>query len=307
VTTGGTEGNRAGLSSARGIFPSTADGLTTALAYHSCAAHYSVPKALSALAIPSVQVRADARGEMDYGHLDTLLAEHGDRPAIVVATVGTTMTEAIDDLPTIAGLLDRHHIDQRHLHVDAALSGIPLALDGAFPLGHADSLAVSGYKFLGVKRVCGLVLGRHSARRLEPRIPYTATLDGTLTGSRDGIPALMMWYVVATRRDAGLRARAHAARHLAAWATAMINEVGWPAWRHPYAFTVVFPTPPAAVRARWTLANDADGQSHLICMPGVTMRQIHAFVGDLAQALRDEENPSQIRPRGYRTVAGRPG
>jgi histidine decarboxylase len=280
VTTGGTEGNRAGLSVARGICP------LTALAYHSSAAHYSVRKALAELAIPAVEVAAGAGGEMDYAHLARLLASHGDRPAIVVATVGTTMTEAVDDLTRITEVLDASRVMSRHVHVDAALSGIPLALDGDLPLGHADSIAVSGYKFLGAKRVCGLVLGRNKARHHEPRIAYTATLDGTLTGSRDGIPALMMWYVVATYGNDGLRARAHAARRLAERAVAMFTAAGWPAWRHPHAFTVVFPTPPAAVTDRWTLANDIDGRSHIVCMPGVTETQIRALAHDLARSAR---------------------
>jgi histidine decarboxylase len=283
VTTGGTEGNRAGLAAARGSFPLTREGTTTALAYYSRAAHYSVRKALAELAIPAVAVDARDGGELDCAHLDRLLARHGDRPAIVVATAGTTMTEAVDDSTRIVELLDTYGIARRHLHLDAALSGIPLALDGALPLGQADSIAVSGYKFLGAKRVCGLVLGRHRVRYHAPRIAYTATRDGTLSGSRDGIPALMMWYVVATHGADGLRARSHAARRLAERATALINAAGWPAWRHPHAFTVVFPTPPPEVTARWTLANDTDGRSHIVCMPGVTDAQVSAFAADLAR------------------------
>jgi histidine decarboxylase len=220
---------------------------------------------------------------MDHDHLARLLSVHGSGPAIVVATVGTTMTEAVDDLPRIRGLLRRYGVVDCHLHVDAALSGIPLALDGALPLGYADSIAVSGYKFLGAKRVCGLVLGRHRDRWREQRIAYTATLDGTLSGSRDGVPALMMWYVVATYGDDGLRARAAAARRMAALAVELIREAGWPAWRHPHGFTVVFPTPPEAVTSRWTLANDSDGRSHIVCMPGVSEAQVRAFASDLAR------------------------
>jgi histidine decarboxylase len=298
ATLGGTEGNRAGLHAARNIFPRNAYGVTTALVYYSASAHYSIPKCLEMLVMPGVQVRSDAYGEMDYDHLDDLLARHGDRPAIVVATVGTTMTEAVDDLTTINAALDRHRIRQRHVHVDAALSGIPLALDGALDLDRVDSIAVSGYKFLGVDRVCGIVLGRHREQHDEPLVAYTDTLDGTLSGSRDGEPAYKMWYVVATRGNAGLRERSHDARRLAEYAVGQIKAAGWDAWRHPHAFTVVFPTPPPLVRP-WAVPT-ADGLSHLITMPGTTEEHIAAYARDLRIAARGD--PPATIPRLRREI-----
>jgi histidine decarboxylase len=305
ATTGGTEGNHAALHAARNSFPVDSRRQTAAIGYYSAAAHYSVPKIFEFLGVPAFRVRADERGEMDYDHLAQLLALRANRPAIVTATVGTTMTEAIDDVDRIAGLLRAMGVRDRYLHVDAALTGIPLALDRVLQLDRADSVAVSGYKFFGTRRICGLVLGRRHYRREGRHIAYTATLDTTLSGSRDGLGALQMWYAVAVLGNDGHRARAAAARDLATYAAKRLTAAGWPAWRHPWAMTVVFATPPAAVTRKWKLAN-ADGISHFICMPGRTHWQVDAFVADVVAALRKAQLPPSadaIMPR-QRMAAG---
>ena len=105
-----------------------------------------------------------------------------------------------------------------------------------------------------------------------------------------------MWYAVAVLGNAGHRARAAAARDLAAYATHRLTEAGWPAWRHPWAMTVVFPTPPPIVTDKWKLAN-ADGISHFMCMPGRTYWQVDAFVADVAAALRQAGPVPAVIPR----------
>jgi histidine decarboxylase len=59
-----------------------------------------------------------------------------------------------------------------------------------------------------------------------------------------------------------------------------LTEIGWPAHRHPHAFTVVLRTPPETVTKKWVLAGDSQW-SHIITMPGVVADQIDAFVQDL--------------------------
>ncbi|MFC0033679.1 histidine decarboxylase [Micromonospora chaiyaphumensis] len=278
VTSGGTEGNLYGLYLARARLP-------RALVYHSAEAHYSVPKCVDILGLDSVVVRTDERGEMDYDDLARMVDRHRDRPAVVVATCGTTMTEAADDAPRIRQLLARTPV-RHHLHVDGALAGVPLALaDGRATLrldASVDSISISGYKFLGTPVPCGVVLTRRTLQQQLARTAnYTGTVDTTMSGSRSGHPALLLWYAIRSLGHDGLRERAERARELAAYAVQRLNEVGWPAWRHEHAFTVVFPTPPPAVTAKWVLASSA-GRSHLICMPGVTREAVDDFVADVA-------------------------
>ena len=224
------EGNLAALHAARNRVPQ-------AIAYYSQDAHYSIPKLLDILGVPSVAIRTSERGEMDYDSLHEFVAPNRHRPAIVVATVGTTMTEAVDDLARIDSVLREHGVRHRHVHVDAALAGVPLALDGLLRLDRADSIAISGHKFVATPIPCGVVLIRRSVQRAGVHVPYTATLDTTVTGSRCGQAALLLWHAIATHGREGLLIRARTARDLAAYATARLNDVGCPAWRHRHAFT----------------------------------------------------------------------
>ncbi|RSM59568.1 histidine decarboxylase [Actinoplanes sp. ATCC 53533] len=283
LTTGGHDGNRAGLLTGRNCFPTT----NPAVAYYSTSAHYSIPKLLHELAIPAVAVRADEYGEMDYADLARVLRPGS--PAIIVATAGTTLTEAVDNPATITAVLDAAGITDRYLHVDAALSGVPLALDGSLWTDGVDSFAVSVHKFFGVPHTGGLIVGRGKARRRQQHIAYIASIDDSTNGSIDGLPALMTWYAVATYGNDGHRARARNARDIAAYATDQLTAIGWPAWRHPHAFTVVFPAPPAPIRDTWPVACNTDttddDEYHLICMPGVTHQQVDVFVQAVATAL----------------------
>ncbi|MFI5938550.1 pyridoxal-dependent decarboxylase [Actinoplanes sp. NPDC051494] len=293
ATTGGTAGNRAGLLTARDRFPRTPHGMTTAVAYYSETAHYSIPKMLHELNIPGVRIRADAYGEMDYDQLAQRIRP--DAPAIVTVTAGTTMTEAVDDPNKVNAVLAGAGITEKYVHCDGALSAIPLALDEALTTDGIDSISLSGYKFLGTPRVGGLIVGRNAAARRSEHISYIASIDDTPAGSIDGLPAAMMWYAVATQGEAGLRAQAHASRRLAAYTVNRLNMIGWPAWRHPWAFTVVFPTPPPTIQQHWPLATDAEGQSHLVCMPRTTRDQVDAFVTAMDIATRYPANPWQDR------------
>ncbi|MCW3844495.1 histidine decarboxylase [Micromonospora yasonensis] len=297
LTSGGTEGNLYALYLARARFPK-------GLVYHSADAHYSLPKCLDLLGMDAVVIRADERGEIDYDDLARMIDLHRDRPAIVVATCGTTMTEAVDDVPRIRAVLARAAV-RHHLHVDGALAGLPLALADN---GHAlrldstvDSVSISGYKFLGTPVPCGVVLTRRTLQQQLGQAPnYTATVDTTISGSRSGHPALLLWYAIRSLGHAGLRERADRARELAAYTVDRLNEVSWPAWRHDHAFTVVFPTPPAEVTAKWVLAS-SDGRSHLICMPGVTKEVIDEFVADLAAAVDPRRRARKRRAPVRRT------
>jgi histidine decarboxylase len=282
VTTGGSEGNLCGLYLARGR-------LRHPVVYRSEAAHYSVDKAIRLLALPSVTVRADANGEIDYEDLTARVGRHRHLPALIVANIGTTMTEAVDDVRRIRDVLDEVGVRQAHVHADAALSGIPLALldpdqRPGFDLADgADSISVSGHKFVGAPFPCGVVVVRARPRHVRA-VAYVGTIDTTITGSRSGHAPLLLWYAFAHHGIEGLRARADASRSLAAYAHAQLTSIGWEAWRNELAFTVVLKTPPTSVTNRWVLANSDDGWSHVVCMPGVTSRQIDAFVRDLAAA-----------------------
>ena len=146
-------------------------------------------------------ISTDERGEMDYDDLA--------RAATAVpidwqshATAGTTMTEAVDDVSRIHAALDDSGVPGRHVHVDGALSGVPLALDGgptaglfsrpaARPRAEADSVCISGHKFFATPHINGVVLTRRRhAARVTRGVEYIADVDVTISGSRSGHSAV---------------------------------------------------------------------------------------------------------------------
>jgi histidine decarboxylase len=68
--------------------------------------NYSVPKACHLLGLPVIEVAATPTGEIDYGDLAAKAGQRRSRPGIVVANIGTTMTEAVDDVARVHAALD---------------------------------------------------------------------------------------------------------------------------------------------------------------------------------------------------------
>jgi histidine decarboxylase len=298
VTNGGTEGNIYGLYAARGLYP---DGLV----YLSEAAHPGVRKAVDVLGMRAVTVRTTGTGELDYDDLHRVLGRLRDRPAIVVANIGTTVTEAVDDVGRIKGVLRELALPDHYVHSDAALAGVPLAvLDNPprFDLADgADSICVSGHTFIGSPFPCGVVVLRRSLRnRIGPALGFAGPPDTTISGSRNGHAALLLWYALRRHGIAGLRKRAEQARDVAEYALRRLTEIGWAAWRNPYALTVMLKTPPGELAARWALAT-SEGWSRIICLPGVTREQIDRFVADLHETQR----VGSLKGSGQRTRAPR--
>lgn len=286
VTSGGTESNIAALRVARDRYPD-------AVLYLTHASHYSIRKTADLLGLhPSdvVLVEDGRYGEMDYEHFEYLVDRNRTRPAIVVATAGTTLWEAVDQTDQIEAILHGYGVDRRHVHVDAALSGIPLALDGMLGLGAGspvDSVAISGHKFLGTPIPCGVVVMRDSVRVSRgEHVNYVAAVDSTVLGSRTGQASALLWAAIAMYGRNGHHLRAEQARLVAAYAVERISGLGWPVYRHPAAFTVVMQTPPPALVSEygWVLSVDGD-LCHIICMPGVARDVIDDFVSDLGRVI----------------------
>ena len=294
VTTGGSEGNLYALHLARNMLP-------RAVVYYADSAHYSIDKAIQLLNMASVRIRADQWGQIDYDDLTTQIDRRRDRPAVVVATIGTTMTEAVNDVRRINAILDALAVRERFVHADAALSGVTLATMApedrpGFDLGDgADSVAVSGHKFLGSPFPCGVVIVKACHRnRVARDVTYLASPDATITGSRSGHAALVMWYAIQRWGIAGLRERAERARSVAAYAKKRLDDIGWPSFRNEHALTVVLKTPPDQVRRKWTLAT-AGEWSHLITMPGITTHTIDALIEDIVDATATGDHNPPIR------------
>ncbi len=302
VASGATEGTEYALHLATTLHPD-------AIVYHSAAAHHSVTNVIQRLGLTTIAIRTDALGEIDYEDLAGQVNLHRSRAAVVVANIGTAVTEAVDDVARITGVLDRLAVRRRWVHADAALSGIPLALldpddRPAFDFAAGtDSIVTSGHKFLGAPVPCAVVVVRNSHRLAHARaVTYTGSADHTVANSRNGLAPLILWYALRVHGIDGLRARATRSRQLAAAAHEALREIGWPAHRHKHAMTVSFPTPPTSVTDKWTLAVHGE-TSLIVCVPGVTAEQIDAFIDDLRVAITPSRGAVAPAPRIEPAVA----
>lgn len=283
VTSGATEGTIHAIDEAATAYPDL-------VVFASTAAHYSVAKAARLVRAQLVQIRADTSGRMLLDELRTRLSEFRHRPAAIVATVGTTEQEAVDDVAGIATLCDQLGITDRRIHVDAALAGIPLALlptserpAFGFDAG-ATSLVVSGHKFLSTLMPCAVILYPRRPQTTSA-VSYIGAPDTTITGSRSGHTPLLLHWALAGPDLAGHRRRADTARQLAAYTHDRLQHLGWRSrWTWP-AFTVTLAQPTRPLPQPWVLGGDRR-TGRIITMPGIHRDWIDEFCADLTASHR---------------------
>ncbi|MCP5535139.1 MAG: histidine decarboxylase [Akkermansiaceae bacterium] len=277
VTNGGTEGNMYGLYLARELFPQ-------GMVYFSEHSHYSVAKILRLQHTPSIMIKSQENGEMDYDDLSASIRINRHLPPIIFANIGTTMTGAIDDLDQIHRILGDLAIREHYIHADAALHGLALAfIDNPPPWDFAsgiDSLSISGHKWLGTPIPCGIALARSShVKRISRAVEYVGVNDTTISGSRSAFAPLMLWYGLSKNGDTGLRKMIRKSIELGEYAVELFQKNNIPAWRNANSPIVVFPKPAAEFSRHWSLATDHH-IAHIVCLPHMTKSIIDRFVHD---------------------------
>jgi histidine decarboxylase len=284
VTNGGSEGNLYSLYLAREKYPN-------GIVYYSNSTHYSIRKNLHVLGIQCIAIRTQANGEMDYKDLHQTIAQHRNVPVIVVANIGTTMTEAVDDVTIIKSILNDLAIQQHYIHCDGALGAIINAFSGKNKIGFhlgIDSITLSGHKFIGSPIPCGVVLVKKANRdRIAMSISYTGSLDTTITGSRNGHSPIILWYALQKWGKDGLEKRVHKCLTTADYAMQSFKKNGIPCWKNEGAITIVIPPQPQEIQQKWQLATE-EKVSHIICMPNVTFEQIDKLALDIAERGNNE-------------------
>lgn len=160
-------------------------------------AHYSIGKAADLFGIRLISVKAQANGAICLTDFEQKIQAHAHRPLIVIATAGTTVHGAIDDVRGMKHALDKHmKPDNFTIHLDGAYLGILLPILKAFEgvrdyfreLG-VGTITISGHKFLGVPVICGAVLTYRDylIQDDSDAIAYLWGMkDVVLSGSRSG-------------------------------------------------------------------------------------------------------------------------
>ncbi|AFY36874.1 Histidine decarboxylase [[Leptolyngbya] sp. PCC 7376] len=322
VTSGGTEANMYGLYTGRVFLESesTSSVSPKPIAYFSEETHYSIRKALRMLAIDSEIISSTPKGSIKVSKLmDAILQSDIDaNPPLIVVTMGTSFKCAYDDLEEIVKQLRQHHIEKFYIHVDAALSGLFLPFlevsqendhdaklstnkipifDFRLPIG---SIAVSGHKFIGTPFPCAIFMTLKGNMRHEwEKIDYVGSLDSTMSGSRNGLAPIFLWYAIATKGFSGLTKYALKMLETADYAVQRITDAGLNVWKNDLGLSVIFDRPPEWIVRKWSLAT-VGNMSHIFTMGHVTHEMIDELTQDLQQArqtgLRKEQLPSHHVP-----------
>jgi histidine decarboxylase len=291
VTNGGSESNLYGLYLARELYPK-------GIVYYSESTHYSVRKNIHLLNIPSIVIRSQENGEIDYQDLEDTVKLNRHKPAIILTTFGTTMKEAKDDVSKVKTILKKMAIHDHYIHCDGALSGTYGAfIEERVPFDFkdgVDSISISGHKFIGSPMPTGIIIAKKSNRdRIAKGISYIGSLDTTITGSRNGHGPLFLWYAIKEMGVEGLKKRYEYSLSVAKYCEEQLNLIGINAWRNNGSITVVIPKTSNEIKMKWQLATEGD-ISHIICMPNVTIRQIDELVHDFKNQILTNEDEWEL-------------
>ena len=288
VTNGGTEGNMYGLYVARELYPK-------GVVYYSQSAHYSIPKILKLLNMPSIAIRSDECGCMCLKDLKETLAIHRTKVPIILATLGTTMFGALDPLKEIQELIRSMAFPNHYIHVDAALSGFILPFIENAPRFGLDSgvhsFSISGHKMLGSPMPCGIVVARKDyVDRVGSSVEYIGALDTTLSGSRNGHSTLLLWYAIEKNKKIGFKNMIQRCLEVAEYTYSELSKRGLNPYLAKHSITVVFDRPSEKMINKWQLAYQGD-KAHIITMPHVSKLLIDEFLKDLDKSM--EKNSSK--------------
>lgn len=278
VTHGGTEGNMHGMYLAREVWPN-------GIVYLSEETHYSINKIVHLLRMDHVIVKSQENGELDYNDFDQMVYMNRDKPAIIVANIGTTMKGAMDNVVKIKSILKKYAIRRKYIHCDAALYGMILPFVAGAPqfdfAAGIDSIAVSGHKFIGLPIPAGIVLAnKNHVERVKTSIEYIGAHDTTISGSRNGITPLMLWKAINDKGRDGFQALVDQCYANTKYLIQRLAEIDWRSWINNHSTTVVIERPPEWIVRKWQMAV-AENWSHIIVMPHLDKPTIDLIVEDL--------------------------
>ena len=301
VTHSGTDGNNHGIYFGANYLKNKT-GMAPVL-YVSDEAHYSNMRLAHLQNLEMRLIKSDAMGRMIPQELEKALDT--SRPVLIIYAMGSTFKGAIDDMPTLNAVLDRHpEIPAIYRHVDAALFGgyLPFT-EHRMMVSHEamrfESIAISGHKFFGIDSPSGLFLCTRDVyeNQADFNVTYLNSNMRMISCSRDAVQPLKFWWIIQKVGTEGWTEQAANIMRCTAYLKQQLDSIGWPAWVNPYSNTVFFRRPSDDIIAKYTLALGHDDKfggnlAHVVVMQHVTKEKINGFISDLMDELEASESES---------------
>ena len=302
VSNSGTDSNTHGAFVGRTLLEAKT-GVTPKV-YYTREAHYSIQVIRDLLDMQEVLVDTTPAGAMDPADLREKLKENRDAPVLILATIGTTLKGAVDDIDDINAALEGY---ESYIHLDAALFGGYLHVtEHASDLHKVgkngkryDSIAVSCHKFFGFPPgAAGLfIAGKTDFEKFRELFAavhdpaYITHVPGTISCSRDTVkPAEFHYYSTVeslAQQESDARLILQNAVYLQAEMQNHFPELN-PMLVDKRSNTVYFDNQVSkAVKNKWTLATVKASQSHgkslahVVVMPHAEKALLDQFLSDL--------------------------
>ena len=299
VTHSGTDGNNHGIYFGANYLKNKT-GMAPVL-YVSDEAHYSNMRLAHLQNLEMRLIKSDAMGRMIPQELEKAL--NTSRPVLIIYAMGSTFKGAIDDMPTLNAVLDRHpEIPAIYRHVDAALFGgyLPFT-EHRMMVSHEamrfESIAISGHKFFGIDSPSGLFFCTRDVyeNQADFNVTYLNSNMRMINCSRDAVQPLKFWWIIQKVGTEGWTEQAANIMRCTAYLKQQRDSIGWPAWVNRYSNTVFFRRPSDDSIAKYTLALGHDDKfggnlAHVVVMQHVTKEKINGFISDLMDELEASES-----------------
>ena len=215
-------------------------------------------------------------------------------PVIVIATLGTTMKGACDNITLILDTLYSIGLtrDKIFIHVDAAFHGGFWHLDKQNPkykIVDFNSIAISGWKWYG-SDVCGLfaMFQEKDQFQNEGFREYLMCQDIGIGSTRDGFRALS-WMIRYLQFD--WQVEYNTCQKSVKFAEDRFHQLGIQTFINPASLIICTPELPKSIRAKYVLASYNDlhlgKMSHIVVCPHVTEERLEVFFKDLATCINE--------------------
>lgn len=330
-------------------WPEASPSTRTPVVLFSERGHYSLAKACKLLQLETIGSLGPLLGDYpvseqpwpeavpcdEYGRVDSeallqlagFFYQHG-YPVVICLTLGTTFSGSCDDWQQVVQRLPEalpdNQADRRHywVHIDGALAAnyLPFWPSAEVNKQAADmrserlhSICASPYKWLGMPWPCGVVMMKNAHRPAAGNRPnYIGSHDTTLSGSRSGLTAILLWDQLCRLGHNGQKVLSDRLQTRVFYAYTQLRrlfdhldpEERRLVVKHPLpgSLILVFSQPVEAIVQRFSLSTDSEPVHgkliplcHLVVLEHCSFQVIDDLIIELAQpgafALSDQQQP----------------